>query len=56
VDWAALSPRSQAALRVCWQPMLLGWTHTETANALGVTSYDLADALAQLRDELRDNG
>jgi hypothetical protein len=32
-----------------------GLQHRETAAALGVTTYVLADALAQLRDELRAN-
>jgi hypothetical protein len=35
VDWAALSERSQATLRLCWTRMLLGYGVVETAEALG---------------------
>jgi hypothetical protein len=56
VDWAALSPRSQATLRLCWKYALLGYNTKETAEALGVSPYDLTDALGQLRDEMRGTG
>lgn len=56
MDWAALSPRSQATLRLCWKYALLGYNTKETAEALGVSPYDLTDALGQLRDEMRGTG
>ena len=52
VDWAALSERSQATLRLCFPYLLLGWKQSEIAAQLGVGGNALADALAQLREEL----
>ena len=40
----AVSPRSQATLRLCWQPLLLGYKVNETAAAVRVKANDLADA------------
>jgi len=56
VDWAGLSPRSKATLRVCWQPLLLGWTPTEIAQSIGLPPYAVSDALDQLREDCRPSG
>jgi hypothetical protein len=53
VAWEALSERSQATLRVCWAPLLLGYKPTEIAASVGVSPMALADALSQLREELQ---
>jgi hypothetical protein len=39
-------------LRLAWAPLLLGYTVSETAAAVGVSAPQLSDALAQLREEL----
>jgi hypothetical protein len=39
--------------RLTVQQQNVGYTHAETAAALGITQYALTDALAQLRAELR---
>lgn len=54
VDWAALSERSQATLRVCWSHLLLGYeTMPDLAQQTGVAAPTLTDALNQLSEELQ---
>jgi len=53
VDWAGLSPRSQATVRLCWVRLLLGYTSIEIAKSVGLPAHAVSDALAQLREELR---
>jgi hypothetical protein len=52
VDWSALIERSQATLRVCWARLLLGYSPGEIATADGISQVAMADAVAQLREEL----
>lgn len=53
IEWEGLSERSRATLRLTWNYLLAGWPQNEIAEQLGITGSALADALGQLREELR---